>query len=260
MWWFGDVSYSAETAHAVRMGQFNAVQYLEEAGGNVAELRTRMRGIAIQLVITTSILYLFVRNAWHAVRMLCARHTLIPAWCCLVQSLMGISFACLFLSSVLPGGPSCHTSIRYASLCLMVSVLAVSTTLLHKAYLAHQRSRLLLAAGVVLMLPQPLPVYIVWRAGHATMDPESGCSVALPACFPWLKFGLDAALIVAFSAAFITVVYRHYRLFGSEAWRRLAEDGTRTMCLIILSNAICLLASTFHFPENAAMSWWLADW
>ncbi|KAI8048981.1 hypothetical protein BDF22DRAFT_760647 [Syncephalis plumigaleata] len=244
MWWFGDVSHSAETEHAIHMGRLSAIQYLEEAGDDMVMVRARLRGIFIQLAITSCILYLFTRNSWQAVKMLRARYTLTPAWCCLVQSVMGISFGGLFLSSVVPGGPSCHTTIRYASLCLMVSCCR----------------RLLLVVGVVLMLPQPIPVYLVWHAGQATMDPASGCSVMLPAYFPWLKFGLDVSLIVVFSAAFISVVYHHYRLFGSEAWRKLAGDGTRTMCLIILSNTICLFAITFDFPNNAAESWWIADW
>ncbi|KAI9591516.1 hypothetical protein BDF19DRAFT_454672 [Syncephalis fuscata] len=237
MWQAGNGSYAMENVPISHLGKFNAIQYFEAAGDDLAEMRSRVQGIFIQLLINTGVLYLFLRNTWHALRMLYARPTLVPAWCCFVQSAMGISFGCLFLMTALPNG-------RPAT----------------QAILANQRSRTLLVAGIVLMLPQPFLIYVVWRLGSATMDPIAGCSAILPVYFPWLKFGLDVSLNIVFSAAFINVVYRHYRLFGSEAWKQLTEDGVRTMCLIILSNIVCLFIVTFKFIGNTSETWWIADW
>ncbi|KAI9596869.1 hypothetical protein BDF19DRAFT_324654 [Syncephalis fuscata] len=42
-----------------------------------------------------------------------------------------------------------------------------------------------------------------------------------------------------FSAIFSYVVYKQYKTFGLDAWRRLAGDGIQTMCLVILCNIVC---------------------
>ncbi|RKP06993.1 hypothetical protein THASP1DRAFT_24781 [Thamnocephalis sphaerospora] len=142
---------------------------------------------------------------------------------------------------------------------LAVSPMCVSAVLLQKAYVVHGRSRLLLAIGIALILPQPVITYYLWL--HPTvMDHTTACTTVYPQFFPWLKFGLDAPINVVFSVAFLIVVYRQYRLFGSGAWARLVRNGIQTMGFIVLFNFVCMFAAATEVLGLFSQMFFVMDW
>jgi hypothetical protein len=67
-------------------------------------------------------------------------------------------------------------------------------------------------------------------------------------------------LNVLFSTIFSHVAYKQYRLFGSDAWRRLAKDGIQTMCLVTACNIICGLIMIFEIGGDFSQLSVAVDW
>ncbi|KAI9591521.1 hypothetical protein BDF19DRAFT_426197 [Syncephalis fuscata] len=241
------------------LGELNAGDYIFQASDNVEEMRQRSRGVYMQLFINVIVFYIFTRNFVHSAKMLCTRCNSVPNWCCIIQTLAGLVFSAFSLSLVLPGGASCRTTMWCVAVCFVCSTLCTSTALLHKAFLAHGRHAGLLVLGILLMLPQPYIIYVMWSS-PTTVDGSIGCLLHYPASFPWIKFGMDAPLNIIFSIAFLIVIHQHYKQFGSSAWGELIRNGTQTMCYIIISNIVCMTLAAFEIAGLFSEMFFVFDW
>ncbi|RKP08314.1 hypothetical protein THASP1DRAFT_23672 [Thamnocephalis sphaerospora] len=208
------------------------------------DMRNRFRDILMQFLIMAFIIYLFVYNFIASVSMVRRKPSMLASWCCLVQTFAGVVYGIVIVAFVMPDGVSCRYLIWYAGIGLNLSTVCVGITLLQRAYLVHGRSKYLLMAGILLMLPQPITVYYAFIS-PVIMMPAAGCISYYPPYLPWIRLAVDAPINILFSVAFITVVYRQYRLFGSAAWAHLVRNGIQTMCAIVLSNIICVFGASF---------------
>ncbi|KAI9596898.1 hypothetical protein BDF19DRAFT_437135 [Syncephalis fuscata] len=79
-----------------------------------------------------------------------------------------------------------------------------------------------------------------------TLKAKLGCEVYYPLFFLVLDWS-ECTHQRFFSIIFCRVTFNQYRLFGSDAWKRLARDGIQTVCLALLTNLICctLIISRF---------------
>jgi hypothetical protein len=241
------------------LGELNAGEYIYQANGDVEEMRRRSHGVYMQLLINVVMLHTFLRNLIHSVKMLYARYDSVPTWCCAIQAFAGLLFSALSMSLVLPGGVSCRVAAWCIAVCVVCNTLCTGTALLHKAFLAHNRNKRLLTAGILLMLPQPYIIYCIWNS-PTTVDGSIGCLLHYPPYFPWVKFGLDAPLNLVFSVAFLMVIYQHYRQSESVAWSKLMRNGIQTMCLIVLSNIVCMVCTAFEVAGLFSEMFFVFDW
>ncbi|KAI9599567.1 hypothetical protein BDF19DRAFT_462252 [Syncephalis fuscata] len=120
-----------------------------------------------------------------------------------------------------------------------ISLVCCSAIILQKAYLILCKPAWVLIVGVLCILPQvgyPLFVAAVMRF---TLIDQQGCVALYPPSFPWYWFGAVVPINVLFSSIFSYIAYKQYRTFGSQAWKRLAQEGIRAMSLVIMSNIFC---------------------
>ncbi|RKP07288.1 hypothetical protein THASP1DRAFT_30889 [Thamnocephalis sphaerospora] len=240
-------------------GELNAVDFVLQAQGDMEEMRLRQRSLIIQFFFNIMFAYLCAYNIIISVRILRKQKRVLAAWCCLLQALAGLTYTIGAMSSGMPGGPSCRRALWVAGFGMTLSPICVGITLLQKAYLVHHRNKRLLIVGIVLLLPQPLVLYYV-LISPALMVPSAGCLLFYPLQLPWIKLALDAPINIIFSVAFITVVYRQYRLFGTAAWKELVRDGIQTMCIIVLSNIVCMLCIAFEVAGLFSEFFFIYDW
>ncbi|RKP09139.1 hypothetical protein THASP1DRAFT_29061 [Thamnocephalis sphaerospora] len=227
------------------LGELDAVSYVMQAQGNIMEMRTRTRGVFIQLLVNTLLAYMFAHNFTLAMRMAYRRPCILAGWYCLLQAVTGLLYTITVMLYAVSGGLSCRHGLWILGIEVAISSICINIALLQKAYLVHNHSKWLLVTGVILLLPQPLVVYFFWTS-PAIMVPVVACLSYYPSYFPWIKLALDAPINVLFSVAFLVAVYRQHRLFGSAAWARLVSNGIQTMCIVVVSNIACMLAAVLE--------------
>ncbi|RKP06940.1 hypothetical protein THASP1DRAFT_24823 [Thamnocephalis sphaerospora] len=241
------------------LGELNTIEYVMSAQGDIPEMRVRARGVFTQLSVNIIANYVFFRNLIISAKMLYRRPHILATWCCLIQALAGVTYTIFALTLTMPGGPSCRVTLWIVGVGLAISPICVSIVLLQKAYIVHARNRHLLIIGSILILPQPFVTYFAW-ASPATMVPSISCLSYYPSYAPWVKFATDAPINAASSVAFLIVVYRQYRQYGSGAWARLVRNGIQTMCLIVLSNLLCMLCAALEVLGLFSEMFIIMDW
>ncbi|RKP06727.1 hypothetical protein THASP1DRAFT_25014 [Thamnocephalis sphaerospora] len=241
------------------MGELNAMQFLMEAQGDKEEMRLRRNNMIVETILNVVATYIFAHNALVSLRILRRQKYVLAGWCCLLQAVAGLVYTLPSLYADFPDGPCCRQALWIAGFGISVSTICVGITLLQKAYLVHDKNKWLLTAGTILLFPQPIITYYTWTS-PAAMVPSAGCLLLYPPELPWIKLALDAPINIIFSVAFIIVVYRQYHLFGSAAWARLVRDGIQTMCIIVLSNLVCMLCVVFEAAGPFSQLFFVFDW
>ncbi|RKP05634.1 hypothetical protein THASP1DRAFT_25900 [Thamnocephalis sphaerospora] len=222
------------------LGELNAIDYMMHANGDLPAMREQICGLFMQLFVNAVANYVFIRNL-------------------VISTTFGLAYTICALLYTMPGGPSCRQAVWDIGIGLTISPVCVSLILLQKAYALHRRSRLLLFAGIALLLPQPLVAYYLWSSPVIAI-PATACLSFYPTYFPWIKLAMDAPINLMFSIAFITVIYRQYSILGSDAWARLVHSGIRTMCLVVISNIVCMLAAAFEILGPFSEMFLVLDW
>jgi hypothetical protein len=63
----------------------------------------------------------------------------------------------------------------------------------------------------------------------------------------------------ALSVAFILVIYKNYKRYGSKCWTMLLSDGIQYASLVILSNVICAIVIISEFSPLHTQPFLLFD-
>jgi hypothetical protein len=117
-----------------------------------------------------------------------------------------------------------------------------------------------MTVGTILILPQLGLTYIGFRFSVSTLETHGGCVTNYSPFLPWSWFGTMVPLNILTSAVFSYVAYQQYKLFGSDAWKRLAKDGTQTTCLVIVCNVTCGWILIFEIGGDFSEMSFIADW
>ncbi|RKP06932.1 hypothetical protein THASP1DRAFT_31255 [Thamnocephalis sphaerospora] len=243
-----------------RSGDRNGFEFLVSDLDDPVETRIRFYGIALQLCMNSMIFAIFVRNFYRTMRMLIRSPHNLPSWCCAVQAGAGVIFGIIGLAFALPTTSSCRAAVWFSNISLPISNICVSVVLLQKAWLAHKKDNRLLLIGALLILPQPVTTYIVWALSPTMVVPHAGCVFHYPNYYPWLKFGIDMPINLVLSVAFLVVVIRQHRVFGSDTWAYLSRDGMIYMFCVILSNFACALIAAAKLANDFSDMFFLVDW
>jgi hypothetical protein len=242
------------------LGELSAFGYIFYNADNMETIRLRTLGIIIPSFFHTVLLIIFTYNAFKAIQHLRNRRYNLMAWCCIIQSLTGIIYCSITLSSALASnGASCRVVLWTAAIGVPISSICVSIALLQQAYFAHGCNKKLLIIGIIMIMPLPAISYIVMTTPVIAID-GMGCALLYSISLPWIKFALEAPINTVFSIAFIIVVYRQYRLRGKKAWKHLTRTGIRTFVSIILCNFICMLAAAMDILGIVSELFFVLDW
>ncbi|RKP23979.1 hypothetical protein SYNPS1DRAFT_30250 [Syncephalis pseudoplumigaleata] len=165
-----------------------------------------------------------------------ARPNTLTPWCCLVSSALGVVTSILALITFLGIAFNCRILILAIISSWSLSQISNSLILLRRAYLVLYRRKWVAYIGIPLMLASlSCPVAAVFTT-FSTLEPGVGCACYYSIEFLWYGTGASVLVNIFFSGIFCYIALKQYRLFRSNAWKRLARDGIQTMAMAAFSN------------------------
>ncbi|KAI8050839.1 hypothetical protein BDF22DRAFT_693670 [Syncephalis plumigaleata] len=260
-----DVAWIKTTNHLWGMrlharGELSVNEFYAEAEDDLMELRTRLQSILIHAFMLTIGSYLFVRNFVLSTKSLFTCYRSLPVWCCFIGAVLGMVFCIQSIMFVFSIHMNCRILLLTAWYGLSISQICNNVILLQKAYLVMYQQRWMLIIAIPLMLPTALCGLLITFTSFITLDRVGSCGTHYPAFLPIYWFGAIASVNLMFSIIFCRVAYKQYRLFGSDAWRRLARDGIQTMCMVTLCNIVSCTLVMLKAGGNFADVFFPLDW
>ncbi|KAI9594994.1 hypothetical protein BDF19DRAFT_88768 [Syncephalis fuscata] len=120
-----------------------------------------------------------------------------------------------------------------------LTAMSNSTIMLERAYLALRRQYWIAILGAALISPHLGFGFFILSNSPTLFNDDNDCVIDYPTYVPWYWLIASIPINTLFSGIFCYVSYKQYSRFGSSAWKRLAQDGIQTMCLVALCNIIC---------------------
>ncbi|KAI9596856.1 hypothetical protein BDF19DRAFT_437017 [Syncephalis fuscata] len=223
-------------------------------------VQARLTGLQRQIACYMIMSLIFVRNTVVAINVLKCQPKSFSGWCCLMASLFGICMGMMDLVAVIMTSLNCRQIVWFIILVYNCSIMFNTIILLHKAYLALLRRRWVLFVGAFFIILQLLFAFISVQKSPITIEAYNGCVInyTVPTITTWIVSVLPVNMLL--SGIFSYIAYRQYRLFGSTAWKKLAEDGIQTMCVVILCNILCGIVIVFKLFGNFSELFFMIDW
>ncbi|KAI9596521.1 hypothetical protein BDF19DRAFT_16043 [Syncephalis fuscata] len=242
-----------------RSGEENGFEVLATSGGSIQEIRTRFQGTITQLFLNTVLLAVFTRNTFWALVLVKKAPRNLSCWCCLIQAGAGCFFSAIAVTFSMPSPVSCRAIAWLHIALICVSNVCVSAVLLHKAWLVHKQDNRLIYFSVLLLIPQPACIYVVWALSPTLILEHAGCVFIYPHYYPWLKLGVEMPINIFLSGAFLIVIVRQYRAVGSVVWARLSKEGFIYMFGVIFSNFFCALVAALKIFGDFSDIFFIGD-
>ncbi|KAI9595001.1 hypothetical protein BDF19DRAFT_443124 [Syncephalis fuscata] len=208
-------------------GDINIFEYIWQAHDNEAILQQRA------VVFSTNAIKVGIITAKYPYKL--------APWCCLLANTTGaLSNICFGIFTFFTYGPTCHAVAWATVTSLTISTVLTNIMLLERAYLAYRRSKLFILLGIFLILvPAPIYMIAIWWCADIGLSNRYGCYMKFAFYLPYFRLLLDLPCNLVCSAVFSTVIYKYYKKYRDDCWKRLARNGIITMILVILSNIIC---------------------
>jgi hypothetical protein len=148
----------------------------------------------------------------------------------------------------------------YAVVVIILSLIFSNLVILQRAYLSQCRQTWVIVAGVVAILP--FLGFIVATIGYSyvEMSEENGCVAHYPDILPYLWFGGVVPVNLLFGGIFCHVAYKQYRMFGTDAWKRLARDGIQVMVIVTGFNLIFAFCVFARVGGGKTEIFFVLDW
>ncbi|RKP24839.1 hypothetical protein SYNPS1DRAFT_29414 [Syncephalis pseudoplumigaleata] len=228
------------------LGEMNVADFLTEQLGDRQEQRFRFVGIELIICLTVVGLYVFARNLVKSLSMTVTSSDMFIPWCCLLSSFLGVATSIVALITLLGAAFNCRILIWTVGFSWSLSVTCNSLILLRKAYLILCRKRWIIYVSVPLMIPQLCYLPLTMHLTFVTLEREIGCANYYSVGFRWYWATTNALVNIFFSGIFCNIALKQYRMFKSEAWKRMARDGIQTMGLATLSNVVSCILPHIH--------------
>jgi hypothetical protein len=194
-----------------------------------------------------------------SIRLLIERPRVLAIWACVVDSTGGIIYNTIAISSLFPGGATCQVVGWSSSIGANIGEICISLVLLQKAYLVHNRAGWILAFAPFAVL-FPTTIIALVLLGPVVQLPTCHCNSILHPYFPWIRLALHTPLNILFSFIFIVTVYRHFQEHGAEAWKKLGEEGLKTIVALLATNLVALIILTTRMLGPSTMMVLPMDW
>ncbi|KAI9592319.1 hypothetical protein BDF19DRAFT_416409 [Syncephalis fuscata] len=256
-----NLEYSNSASPAINpLGEISGFDFVVQAHDDLKEARERMFGLTLQLSILVVILYIFIWETIRSVRLVRLMSNGFSTWCCLAQALTGTIVNLINLINKISSWPTCRHQMYVDAVGLSIGRMSINALLLAKAYYVNGKDRRLLIIGCLAMLPEPSIAYIIIAQCQYAVTAVGSCSLLYPAWFPWVYSALDVPIHIVFSAAFIFVVVRQYRLLGLAAWEKLQNDSITYLLGIVVFKIIMLLIVASRVAGDATATLALVEW
>ncbi|KAI9594556.1 hypothetical protein BDF19DRAFT_101426 [Syncephalis fuscata] len=216
--------------------------FLMEATGHTDEQRLRLTGIQIQLVFSVMLFFIFLYNIIVTTKMVLSRPYSIFSWCCLMLAINGMIYSITPILFLIGYDFGCRALAWWSGFLISLGVILNSMILLLKVNLVLYQKKWVTYIGIIFILPQSGFAFILIYCCFFTLEAKIGCSIYYPPSFLWYWVGVNMPINVFFSAVFCRIALKQYYMFGSDAWKRLAQDGIQTICLALAINLACCIA------------------
>ncbi|KAI9591665.1 hypothetical protein BDF19DRAFT_454222 [Syncephalis fuscata] len=231
-------------------GEMSIDDYYMKVVDDIEQERNHALGALKHNIVIIIASCIFVRNFILSSIVIARHNRSIPAWCCWLASWPGVIFTVYAVLLILSAGVNCRLMIWSTWCSMPYAYILNNTILLKKAYLIQGRQKWILYVGILLLFPLPAFGFSVIFRSFITTNPSGFCVMHFPSSIPIVWFGLTIVINLFFSIMFCHVAYNQYRTFGSDAWKRLANDGIQNMCLISLCNIICCIFIIFQMAGS----------
>jgi hypothetical protein len=242
------------------LGEYNIVDFLATFKNNSDEQRQQLLGMQLQMMLVALMLYLFGDNLIISSRMVITRPRTIFSWCCLIPSAAGFVVGVIIAFGFLGLAFNCRIMVWSIGFGMSIGMVCNSLILLRKVYLVLYQQRWIVYIGVPLIFPQMVYAFLVVYNMYMTLEPRAGCVIYYFPIIPYYWISVIVPLNVLFSIGFSYIAFQQYRLFGSDAWKRLARDGIQTMCLAIFCNITCCILMLKHLSGPLSDVFYAVDW
>ncbi|RKP06530.1 hypothetical protein THASP1DRAFT_31660 [Thamnocephalis sphaerospora] len=240
-------------------GEISGFDYVMNAT-NMAQFRTRSYGLFLQLSIMIAIVYIFAWGTIRSSQIVRRSPHGFAAWCCLIQAAVGLGINIINVITKVSSWPICRHQIYVDAVGLCIGRITINALLLSKAYYSNGKSKRLLIAGIIAMIPEPATAYVLMGMSEYEVTDTGSCSIRYPEWFPWMYSGLDVPIHAVFSFAFILVVVRQYRALGSGAWAELRRDSIVYLAGIVIFKLFMLIVVASRVAGDATATIGLVEW
>ncbi|KAI9592215.1 hypothetical protein BDF19DRAFT_219721 [Syncephalis fuscata] len=206
------------------LGEMNIFDFFMEATGDTVEQRLRLFGIQVLLVVDVVMFCMFGRNLVIASRMVISRPCSIVSWYCLIPSALGSMILLAVISMYINSPINCRILVWIFGFSISFTMIGNSLILLQKAHLVLCRQKWILYISIPVIITQLAFPFILIYYSFIILEKEVACAVYYPQFILWYWFVINVPINVLFSTIFCHVALKQYRLFGSEAWKRLVRD------------------------------------
>ncbi|KAI8050223.1 hypothetical protein BDF22DRAFT_143354 [Syncephalis plumigaleata] len=240
-------------------GEMSVLDFYMDSS-SIADQRGKLYGSRLQLVSNVMMSCIIVRNFFVAAKMVIKRPRVLAPWCCMTTALLGSITA--FVSILMQLGLvfNCRDTVWTIGFGMSIANFSNGLIVLQKAYLVLYRKKWIIYVSIPLMLMQVCYIVFIMLNCYATLDPDYGCIIHYPYFIIWYWFASTVPLNVIFSSIFCYVSYKQYKLYGSDAWKRLAKEGIQTMCLAVFCNVGCCTAIALQIGGTNADLFFPLDW
>ncbi|KAI9596909.1 hypothetical protein BDF19DRAFT_325675 [Syncephalis fuscata] len=242
------------------LGEISVPDFLVEASGHIDEQRLRLSGIQIQIVFSVLMLCIFAHNIVITTKMTISRPHSKFSWCCLILAAVGTICNIMQILMLIGYGLNCRMLLWSAGNFISLGMIFNSLILLLKVHLVLYQKKWITYVGILLILPQIGYGFIVIYYCFFTLEAKLGCDVYYPPILLWYWIGVNTPINVFFSIIFCSIALKQYHLFGSDAWKELAQDGIQAICLALLTNLVCCIAIVSRFDDANRDVLFASDW
>ncbi|KAI9593034.1 hypothetical protein BDF19DRAFT_449260 [Syncephalis fuscata] len=242
------------------LGEMRAVDYIMDSADNRDLMHKRLFGFNGQVAFMVISGCIFAQNVYLSVQMIAAGSRKLSSWCCLISSISGLILGILSTQTLSSFGLSCRVLCWYITLGIGTTLVCCSAIILQKAYLVLCRPRWVLIVGIICILPQAGYPIMGTTVMRLTLAEYVGCVAFYSSVLPWYWSGSVLPINLLFSSIFSYVAYKQYKLFGSEAWKRLAQEGIQTMASVVTCNILCGMFIFLEIGESFSEFFFLIDW
>jgi hypothetical protein len=222
-------------------GKLGSYEYMMLAIDHPELMRQRFMISCQQLVIDITIFLLMTHLLIRAIKLVISRPRAVPVWCLIVQCLLGVTFGMVALTTYVPSGAGCATAVWTASSSIIVSGFLVTICLLYQVHYVYSENNYVLYVGIPLGITHMVLCFIVWAPTNVLNTNETGCTMEFVEEFPIIRSTPDILIKLTLSAAFVYIIHKNYKRYGSKCWTMLRRDGIQYASLVILSNLTCAI-------------------
>ncbi|KAI9301626.1 hypothetical protein BJ944DRAFT_252168 [Cunninghamella echinulata] len=146
--------------------------------------------------------------------------------------------------------------------CINIGGCCIQSILLYKAYICHNRPIWLLVLGSVINMGYFILIFLYATIGKVESHRDFiGNCVLNNLEWPALaKLGLDISSNLFLSFAFLSVIYRHYKVFGNSIHKSLFSDGLMFLIGVVTANIVTAILISCRAVGGLSADLYSFDW